>query len=89
MKLKNIISLVQVWCDLTPIFGNMWINIDYIIDPDLIDEEVIRRNLKDVYNRIYYISGPFNMVNIIKRILLKMNIDEKDMVIDYFPGYDD
>ena len=69
--------------------SNLWINIDYIIEPDLINEEVIRRNVKDVYNRIYYISGPFNMVSIMKRILLKMNIDEKDMVIDYFPGYDD
>lgn len=66
-----------------------WLNIYYIIEPQLIDSNIIRENVKDLYNCFYYISGPLIMVQIMKEILLKMNIESKNIIEDYFPGYSD
>jgi len=43
----------------------------------------------DIYNSIYYISGPIKMVEIIKNILLNMDINKDYIKTDYFPGYND
>ena len=59
------------------------------IEPQLIDSNIIRENVKDLYNCFYYISGPLIMVQIMKEILLKMNIESKNIIEDYFPGYSD
>jgi ferredoxin-NADP reductase len=66
-----------------------WLEINYIIEPQLIDSDVIKRNVSDVYNSIYYISGPHKMVRIIESILLEMKIDKENMLVDYFFGYED
>jgi ferredoxin-NADP reductase len=68
---------------------NDWLDIDYIIEPQLIDSDLIKRNVSDIYNSIYYMSGPPKMVKAIRDTLLEMKIDSENMVIDYFPGYDD
>lgn len=68
---------------------NRWLDVNYVIEPRLIDEEVIRRNVDDVYNSMYYVSGPIKMVKIIKNILLRIGIVKDYMVMDYFPGYND
>jgi len=68
---------------------NDWLDINYIIEPQLIDSDVIKRNVSDVYHSAYYISGPLKMVKIIKSILLGMKIDQKNIVTDYFSGYVD
>jgi ferredoxin-NADP reductase len=65
------------------------LDIDYIIEPQLIDSDLIKRNVSDIYNSIYYMSGPPKMVKAIRDTLLEMKIDSENMVIDYFPGYDD
>ncbi len=69
--------------------NNDWLDINYIIEPQLIDSDVIKRNVSDIYHSAYYISGPPNMVKIIKSILLGMKIDQKNIVVDYFSGYVD
>ncbi|MBN2072853.1 MAG: FAD-dependent oxidoreductase [Actinobacteria bacterium] len=70
--------------------GNKWLKVNYVIEPQLIDKEVIRRNTDDVYNGIYYyVSGPMGMVKNIKSVLLNMNIDKDNIDVDYFPGYSD
>jgi ferredoxin-NADP reductase len=69
--------------------GHDWLEINYIIEPQLIDSDVIKRNVSNVYNSIYYISGPHKMVKIIEGILLEMKVDKENMVVDYFSGYDD
>ncbi len=66
-----------------------WLNIHYILEPQFIDSDILRKHIKDLYNCFYYISGPLIMVQIMKEILLKMNIESKNIIEDYFPGYSD
>lgn len=68
---------------------NDWFDVNYIIEPQFIDNEVIKRNVSDIYNRTYYVSGPPQMVKIVKDILLNINIAENDILTDYFTGYKD
>ena len=66
-----------------------WLKISYIIGPQFIDSDVIKKNVSDLYNNFYYISGPFKMVQIMRGLLLNMNIESKNIIEDYFPGYSD
>jgi glycine betaine catabolism B len=68
---------------------NSWLDINYIIEPRFIDEDTVKRNVEDVYNSRFYVSGPLKMVTIMEDMLLDMNIDKKSIKSDYFPGYDD
>ncbi len=69
--------------------NNDWLDINYIIEPQLIDRDIIKRNISDIYHCIYYISGPLKMVKVVKNILLGMKIDQKDILVDYFSGLAD
>ncbi len=53
-----------------------------------IDKEMIERNVKDLLERIFFVSGPEPMVNIIINTLKKTGVNEKRIKKDYFPGYD-
>jgi ferredoxin-NADP reductase len=64
-----------------------WLKIHYIIEPQLIDSNIIRKSVSDLYNSLYYISGPLKMVQIMKEMLLQINIESKNIIEDYFPGY--
>jgi ferredoxin-NADP reductase len=66
-----------------------WLNIHYILEPQFIDSDILRKHIKDLYNCFYFISGPLKMVQIMKEMLLKMNIESKNIIEDYFPGYSD
>jgi len=68
---------------------NSWLDINYIIEPRFIDEDTVKRNVEDIYNSRFYVSGPLKMVTIMEDMLLDMNIDKKNIKTDYFPGYDD
>ncbi len=69
--------------------NNIWLKIHYILEPQFIDSDIVRKNVNDLYNSFYYISGPLKMVQIMKEMLLKMNIESKNIVEDYFSGYSD
>jgi ferredoxin-NADP reductase len=69
--------------------NNDWLKIHYIMEPQFIDSDIIRKNINDLYNCFYFISGPLIMVQILKEMLLKMDIESKNIVEDYFPGYSD
>jgi glycine betaine catabolism B len=66
---------------------NSWLDISYIIEPDLIGVEAVKGKVGDIYNSIYYISGPPGMVDTIKDMLLGIGIGKENMTMDYFPGY--
>lgn len=68
---------------------NSWLDINYVIEPRLIDEDTVKRNVEDIYNSRFYVSGPLKMVKTMKDMLLEMNIDKKYIKTDYFPGYGD
>lgn len=53
----------------------------------LIDERMIKNEVKDFKDRTYYISGPHSMVDAYRKTLTKMSIPESQIRADFFPGY--
>ena len=51
-----------------------------------IDAEIIKKEVPDYHERIFYISGPHNMVEAYKQTLLKMGINKNQIKTDFFPG---
>lgn len=62
--------------------------IHYVIDPEKIDEEYIKKMIPDVLEPTYYVSGPEPMVEAIEKMLYQMGVPESQVIRDYFPGYD-
>lgn len=52
-----------------------------------IDEKIIKEEVSDFKDRMYYLSGPNSMVEGYKKLLLSLNISRSRMITDYFPGY--
>jgi ferredoxin-NADP reductase len=52
-----------------------------------ITEGVIKEEVADYIDRVFYISGPDAMVSNYENILLSMSVDKKNICTDYFPGY--
>ncbi len=54
-----------------------------------IDTEMIKRQIPDWQDRIFYISGPEPMVRSMENILQGMGISGDRIKTDYFPGYEE
>ena len=54
-----------------------------------IDEAVIRAEVPDYQNRLFYISGPEPMVEAFEKLVAGMGAEPKNIKRDYFPGYTD
>lgn len=52
-----------------------------------IDDKIIRQQIPDYSKRLFYISGPQLMVQNFEKILLGMGVNNKNLKLDYFPGY--
>jgi len=63
------------------------LEIYYIIHPERCDANLIRKNVPNLIEKTYYISGPINMVKAIAEALLEIDVDSKKIKKDYFPGY--
>lgn len=61
--------------------------IHYFVDPQRIDQEVIRKLVPDLKNSLFYVSGPEPMVESFEEMLMNMGIPDKHIKRDYFPGY--
>lgn len=53
----------------------------------LITAEVIKKYFPDVTKPIFYIVGPPVMVDIVKKIVLKMGVDKNNLFVEAFSGY--
>ena len=51
-----------------------------------IDEDMIRKEIPDFSERLFYLSGPQTMVNSYEKILKKIGIPQKNIKKDFFPG---
>ena len=51
-----------------------------------IDAELIKREVPDYPERLFYISGPPGMVNAMKRMLLDIGVSRFNIKTDFFPG---
>jgi len=52
-----------------------------------IDVDLIKKEVSDYKDKIFYISGPHNMVDAFKNTLQTMGVPNKNIKIDFFPGY--
>jgi ferredoxin-NADP reductase len=68
---------------------NLNLKIDYIIDPDKIDEQKIKAAIADSENPVIYISGPEPMVEALYEELQEKGVDKNRIKADYFPNYTD
>jgi ferredoxin-NADP reductase len=59
----------------------------YVISPEICNVELIKKSIPDFQGKIYYISGPINMVKSIEDALSTAGIEDDSIKKDYFPGY--
>lgn len=52
-----------------------------------INEDILKRNLKNLNQYIYYVSGPDPMVGELEILFKKIGIPNKNLKFDYFSGY--
>lgn len=52
-----------------------------------IDEEMIKKEVPDYKDRVFYISGPHGMVNAFENTLKKIGVPNSQIKIDFFPGF--
>ena len=62
--------------------------VEYVVDPQRLDEQTIRQYVSDLQTPIFYVSGPVPMVNAVSDMLKKMGIAEDKIKLDDFPGYE-
>lgn len=52
-----------------------------------INQDLIRREVPDWQDRMFYISGPEPMVEAFEKMIAQMGIKDGDIIRDFFPGY--
>lgn len=61
--------------------------ITYIIDPEKLNEETLKKYLPDLAIPIFYVSGPEPMVDSLGETLKSLGVAEDRLKQDWFPGY--
>lgn len=67
---------------------NPGLDIHYIIEPERINENKIKKVINNYTQPLYYISGPEPMVQATFEMLRSLKIPEEQLKRDDFPGYD-
>lgn len=52
-----------------------------------VDEKMIRENVPDFADRVFYISGPHGMITAFEATLSKMGVSRSNIKTDFFPGF--
>lgn len=62
-----------------------------LADPSMpvgfVDEKMIRDNVPDFADRMFYISGPHGMITAFEATLSKMGVSSSNIKTDFFPGF--
>lgn len=67
---------------------NPGLKIFYLVDPEKITAETIKKSAPDFSERVFYISGPKPMVKAMEEMIQKeLGVVKKKIRTDYFPGY--
>lgn len=61
------------------------IKITYIYSPQRCDETLLKESVQDIYNRVFYLSGPIRMVKSVEEVLERIQINRGKIRKDYFP----
>jgi ferredoxin-NADP reductase len=62
--------------------------IDYVVNPNRIDEKSIPQLVRDIEKPMLYVSGPEPMVESMDETLKKIGVPEERIKNDFFPGYE-
>jgi ferredoxin-NADP reductase len=68
--------------------NNPILKVNYIIDPQKIDLELLKKHIESVENPIVYISGPEPMVKSLSEQLAGIGLSKDNLKTDDFPGYE-
>jgi ferredoxin-NADP reductase len=63
------------------------LKVQYIVEPDRINEAVISQFVTDLQSPFFYISGPEPMVLAFEKLLQNMGVPQDNLRKDEFPGY--
>lgn len=63
------------------------LQVHYVIEPQRINEAIIKQYVRDIETPSFYISGPEPMVDAFDEMLLKMGVSKDNLHKDHFPGY--
>lgn len=69
--------------------ANPHLTIEYIIDPERINAELIKQRFDATENPLVYLSGPEPMVKGLAKDLAELGLPEEQIKLDDFPGYEE
>jgi len=61
--------------------------IHYLFKPQRIDKDAIRKLVPDLKKPVFYVSGPEPMVEDVGKMLQQLDVPQKHIKQDWFPGY--
>jgi ferredoxin-NADP reductase len=64
------------------------LNIRYVVEPQRLDEELLKSTLAAVENPLVYLSGPKPMVEAMAEQLRALGVSDGNLKSDDFPGYE-
>lgn len=67
--------------------NNPNMSIEYIVDPNIINQEILKARIGEVENPYVYVSGPKPMVKDLARELAELGLSKDNIKTDDFPGY--
>lgn len=62
--------------------------IHYFVDPQRIDENSIKKIVKNLQKPIFFVSGPVRMADGLGNLLKEIGVPKSNIKKDFFPGYD-
>jgi ferredoxin-NADP reductase len=62
-------------------------SIEYVVDPNIINKEILKARIDEVDNPFVYVSGPEPMVKSIAEQLSELGLSKENIKTDDFPGY--
>lgn len=62
--------------------------IHYFVDPNRIDKNSVKKLVKNLKRKIFYVSGPGVMVESLSNLLKETGVAKEHIKKDFFPGYD-
>ncbi|HEX5797681.1 MAG TPA: FAD-dependent oxidoreductase [Candidatus Saccharimonadales bacterium] len=68
--------------------NNPDMSIEYIVDPQVIDNELLKKRIDELENPVVYVSGPKPMVKSFAKDLKELGLGKENIKTDDFPGYE-
>jgi ferredoxin-NADP reductase len=87
---KEVFDMAEEKIDLKTIYtltDQQPIPSDWTGNVGLFDEKIIKSEIPDYLERLFYLSGPRSMVDGFKVVLKELGVKNSQIITDYFPGF--